>query len=135
MEWMISVPVLDWFFLLVLFPIGFFWGRRAYRILIRRDFSEVALKKGLPPPHPERFAHYEFIINFVPTVVLLAVLVSSLVIPLMSVFGWVGPEADAYILDRDGRYQYAGVTIWLKLFAGFALSRHAHGFNLGRKKP
>ena len=43
MEVLIQVPIFDWFFLLALFPIAFFWVRRSYRILIKRDFSEVAL--------------------------------------------------------------------------------------------
>ena len=47
------VPVslaLNWILFLAMFPIAFFWGRRAWRILVKRDFSEVALKRGMPPP-------------------------------------------------------------------------------------
>jgi hypothetical protein len=136
MEVMIQVPIFDWFFLLALFPIAFFWARRAYRILIRRDFSEVALKKGMPPADPERYAHYEFVINFLPAIVLIGVLISSF-LPLLWVFVDVNLNIDGWILDRDTRLQYAGVTIWLKVFASFALSRHAHGgiAALGKKKP
>jgi hypothetical protein len=136
MEMMIQVPIIDWFFLLALFPIAFFWARRAYRILIKRDFSEVALKKGMPPSDPERYAHYEFVINFLPAVVLMGVLISSF-LPLLWVFVDVNLDLDAFILDRDTRLEYAGVTIWLKIFASFALSRHAHGgiAALGQKKP
>jgi hypothetical protein len=136
MEVMIQVPIFDWFFVLALFPIAFFWARRAYRILIQRDFSEVALKKGLPPSDPERFAHYEFAINFVPAIVLIGVLISSF-LPLLWMFWDVNLAIDGWILNRDDRLKYAGVTIWLKVFASFALSRHAHGgiAALGKKKP
>ena len=45
--------IFNWIFLLALFPVAFFWLRRAYRILVKRDFSEVALKKGVPRPTPK----------------------------------------------------------------------------------
>jgi hypothetical protein len=35
---------LTWILFLALFPMGFFWLRRAWRILVRRDLSEVTLK-------------------------------------------------------------------------------------------
>ena len=44
---------LNWILFLALFPIAFFWFRRAWRILFRRDFSEVALKRGMPPADPK----------------------------------------------------------------------------------
>ena len=31
---------------LALFPMAFFWLRRAHRIFIKKNYSEVALKKG-----------------------------------------------------------------------------------------
>ena len=40
---------LNWILFLGLFPIAFYWLRRAWRILIKRDFSEVALKYGSDP--------------------------------------------------------------------------------------
>lgn len=133
MEVIIQVPIFDWLFLLALFPISFFWVRRAYRILIKHDFSEVALKKGVPPPNAERYATYEFVINFVPAIVLIGVLVSSL-LPLLWMLGDVSWELEGLILNRDDRLMFAGVTIWLKVFGSFALSRQAHG--LGPKtKP
>ena len=41
---------------LALIPISYFWLRRAWRILFKRDFSEVALKHGEAPPNqlPDR---------------------------------------------------------------------------------
>jgi len=134
MEVMIQVPIFDWFFLLALFPISFFWVRRSYRILIKRDFSEVALKKGMPPPNAERYAPYEFVINFVPAIVLIGVLVSSL-LPLLWMVGDVSWDLEGLILNRDDRLMFAGVTIWLKVFGSFALSRQAHGLGPKTKTP
>jgi len=37
-------------------------------------------------------------------------------------------------LAREDWTAVAGVTLWLKVFASFALSRHAHGIDFGRKK-
>ena len=119
MEWGVSVAILDWVFLLALSPVSFFWLRRAARILFKRDFSEVALKKGMPPANAERYAPYEMAINFVGGIIMLGVLVAVL-----------GFQA----LVRDDWIAIAGVTLWMKLFASFALSRHAHGFEFGRKK-
>jgi hypothetical protein len=59
MDVLIQVPIFDWFFLLALFPISFFWVRGSSRISIKRDFSEVALYKGMPPPNAVHDAPYE----------------------------------------------------------------------------
>ncbi len=114
---MLSVNLFPIFFLLALFPVAFFWLRRAYRILVRRDFSEVALKKGLPPPDPERYAPYEMAINLVGG----AVIVLVIVVVLLG------------LLDYQSWVAVAGSTLWVKLFASFALSRQAHGLGPKRK--
>ncbi len=108
---MLSINLFPIFFMLALFPVAFFWLRRAYRIGIRRDFSEVALKKGLPPPDQERYAPYEMMINLLGGIVIVAVIVIVL-LGLMDYQSWVA---------------MAGSTLWIKLFASFALSRQAHG--------
>ena len=114
-----SVFIFNWIFLLALFPVSFFWLRRAWRILARRDFSEVALKKGVPPPNAEKYAPFEMAINLVGGIVMVGVLVA--------VLGFQALAADDWIA-------VAGVTLWCKLLASFALSRQAHG--LGPKtKP
>ena len=107
-----SIYILNWFFLLALVPVAFIWLRRAWRILVRRDFSEVALKKGVPPPDAEKYASYEMIINLVSGGVLVGVLVSVLVFQ---------------ALDREDWMALAGSTLWIKLFLSFALGRQAHG--------
>jgi len=134
MSWGVSIAILDWVFLLALFPVSFFWLRRAWRILVRRDFSEVALKKGLPPPNADKYAPYEMAINLMGGVVMVMVLVSVLFIPLLSVVDLVPLSATDYVLGRDDWIMVAGVTLWMKLFGSFALSRHAHGIAPAKKK-
>jgi len=91
---------MTWVLFLALFPMAFFWLRRAWRIAIRRDFSEVALKRGVPPANPERWAPAEAVIN------LLMVLIAQ--------------------IDFKTWTSIAGLTIWGKIIASFILSRHAH---------
>jgi hypothetical protein len=101
---------ITWLLFLALFPMAFFWLRRAWRIAARRDFSEVALKRGESPPNAERFAPYEMAINLVAGTV-------------------AGGVAVAVLLGAahyDTWSAIAGSTIWCKFFASFALSRHAH---------
>jgi len=100
----------SWLLYLALFPLAFFWLRRAWRILVRRDFSEVALKRGEAPANAERFAPYEMLINLVAGTV--AVLVIA--------------GVALGLLEYDQWTAIAGSTIWCKFFASFALSRHAH---------
>lgn len=101
---------LTWILFLALFPMAFIWLRRAWRILVKRNFAEVALKRGESPDQPERFAPYTAMIN------LLAGIIVSWVI-LNVLMGWMSYAAWSAI---------AGMTIWLKLIADFILSRHAH---------
>ncbi|MDI3510712.1 MAG: hypothetical protein PWQ61_1477 [Betaproteobacteria bacterium] len=107
-----SIFIFNWIFLLALFPVAFFWLRRAWRILIKRDFSEVALKKGVPPPNAEKYAPYEMAINLVGGVVMVGVLVAVLGFQALASEDWIA---------------IAGSTLWMKLFLSFALGRHAHG--------
>jgi hypothetical protein len=60
----ISVAI-TWILFLGLFPIAFFWLRRAWRILFKQDFSQVALKGGEPPADPAKYAPYAAAINLV----------------------------------------------------------------------
>jgi len=105
----ISVAM-TWILFLALFPISFFWLRRAWRIVLRRDFSEVAVKGGVPPTDPQRWAPYEMAINLVCGVIIVCVIGAVL----LGVWDYATWSA------------IAGSTIWCKFFASFALSRHAH---------
>ena len=109
---------LNWILFLALFPIAFFWFRRAWRILFKRDFSEVALKGGMPPANPARYAPFTLAINLIGGVVIV-----------FTIFGIVTGT-----MDFDTWTATAGVTIWMKFFADFALSRHAHPIVPKRKK-
>lgn len=105
----ISVAM-TWILFLALFPIAFVWLRRAWRIVVRRDFSDVALKGGESPPNPARYAPYEMGINLVAGIIVVGVILSVLL----------------GALEYQVWSAIAGSTIWCKFFAGFALSRQAH---------
>ena len=109
---------LTWILFLALFPIGFFWLRRAWRILVRRSYTEVAIKRGEPPANPAKYAPYAAAINLIAGGVVLWVIVGVLLGRL------------AY----DTWTAMAGVTIWLKFIADFILSRHAHPFSTEKKR-
>lgn len=109
---------LTWILYLALFPMAFFWFRRAWRIVVKRDFSEVALKRGVPPPNAEKFAPFEMIINLIAGTVATVVIVSVA----------LGQ------LDYNTWTAIAGSTIWCKFFLSFALSRQAHA-SVPRAKP
>ena len=102
-----------WILFIALFPISFFWLRRAWRIGIKRDFSEVALKRGVLPTNPHKFAPYTAAINLLGGVILVFVIVSVI----LAVYDYATWSA------------IAGVTIWMKLIADFILSRQAHTFS------
>ena len=107
---------LTWVLFLALFPMAFIWLRRAWRIAVNRDFSEVALKRGQSPQDPERYAPYAAAINLLAGVVVSAVILGVL----------------TAAFDYQTWSAMAGVTIWLKLIADFILGRQAHLF--GDKK-
>ena len=115
MKFDISVA-LTWILYLALFPMAFFWLRRAWRIIVRRNYAEVALKAGEPPPDPKRFAAAEATINLVAGCVAVVLIVG--------------------VALGEFRYEtwtaVAGSTIWLKVFANFILGRHAHAARAAR---
>lgn len=101
---------LTWILFIALFPMAFFWLRSAWRIQIKRDFSEVALKRGVPPPDPEKYAPYAMGINLLAGGIAVGVILAVLFTQ-MPYESWTA---------------VAGSTIWCKFFANFVLSRHAH---------
>ncbi len=106
---------MTWILFLALFPIAFYWLRGAYRILVKRDFSDVALKRGESPANPAKWAPYEMAIN----------LVGGTIVTLLVVAIVLGE------VDYETWSAVAGSTIWCKFFASFGLSRQAH-VQLGR---
>ena len=101
---------LTWVLFLALFPLAFFWLRRAWRIFAKHDYSEVALKGGEPPANAKRWAPYEMSINLAAGLMAVFV-IGSVIIGAMPYDTWTA---------------LAGTTIWCKFFASFALGRHAH---------
>ncbi len=109
---------MNWILFLALFPVAFFWLRRAWRILVRGDYSEVALKRGDPPPNPAKYAPYAAVINLVAGVVVAYVIFAVVALGL-SFEAWTS---------------MAGITLWSKFLADFILKRHAHPMQFGKKK-
>jgi small-conductance mechanosensitive channel len=101
---------MTWLLFLALFPIAFYWLRRAWRIRVKQDFSAVALKRGESPANPDKFAPYAAIINMVGGVVIIFVIVGVLL----------------GVLAYETWSAIAGSTIWMKFIFDFILSRHAH---------
>lgn len=109
--------VLNWIMFLALFPIAFIWLRRAWRILFRKDFSEVALKGGEPPEDPAKWAPYTATLNLIAGTVVA-----------WTIFGIVSAT-----MDYDTWTALAGITIWSKFLLDFGISRQAHA-RWGRAK-
>lgn len=107
----ISVAM-TWILFIALFPMAFIWLRRVWRIGVRRDYSEVALKRGVPPENPAKFAPYAAAINLLAGMVVVSVIIGVLTAR----------------FDYQTWSSMAGITIWLKIIADFILSRHAHPF-------
>lgn len=109
---------LTWILFLALFPISFFWLRRAWRIIVKRDYSEVALRRGESPPNPAKFAPYAAAINLLAGGITAATILTV-------VFAQWHYETWSAV---------AGSTIWLKFIFDFILGRHAHSAALKKKK-
>jgi len=108
---------LTWVLFLALFPIAFFWLRRGWRIVVRRDFSEVAVRRGESPANPEKFAVFAAAINLIAGIIVVFVIV-GVVLGSLAYDTWTA---------------IAGMTIWLKFIADFILGRHAHPFSSAKK--
>ena len=107
---------LTWILFLALFPIAFFWLRRAWRIVVKRDFSEVALRRGESPANPARYAPFAAAINLIGAGIVLFV-----------ILGVVSAR-----LDYETWSAIAGSTIRMKFIFDFILSRQAHPI-IGKK--
>jgi hypothetical protein len=108
---------MTWLLFLALFPITFYWLRRAWRIVVKRDFSDVALKRGEPPPNQAKYAPWSATINLIAAGILIFVILGVI----------------AGTLAYETWSAIAGSTIWMKIIFDFILSRQAH-LTLGRKK-
>jgi len=106
-------------------PIAFFWGRRAYRIFIKKDYSEVALKKGESPANPKKWAPYVGIINLTGALICAVVFLNF---PLY-IMGY-----GLFEHHYNNWSAIAGSTIWMKLIIDFIIRQQAHPMKIGRKK-
>ena len=122
-----AATALIWLLYLALFPMAFYWFRRAWKIFINKDYSEVALKKGVPPANPEKWATVTGVVNLVAA--LAASWITLGVILYIATGIRIGPF-DSF----DGWNAYAGSTIWLKLIIDFIIKRQAHPIVWGKKK-
>ena len=112
---------------LALFPMTFIWLRRAWRIFVKKDYAEVALKRGEAPENPQKWAPATGVVNLAAGCVALWILIG---VPL-----WIATGVQLGPFDRyDSWSGIAGSTIWMKIFADYIVSRQAHPFELGRKK-
>ena len=116
---------ITWILFLALFPMAFIWLRRAYRIFIKKNYEEVALKRGEPPANPEKWAPATGIVNLAAGGTALVTIIGVL----LTFAGFENLFSPYRVWSS-----IAGVTIWFKVFADFIVSRQAHPFELGRKK-
>lgn len=105
----ISVAM-TWILFLALFPIAFFWLRRAWRILVKHDWTEVALKGGLPPPNPAKYAPYTAAVNLIGGVII--------VVTILGILGGA--------MSYETWSAIAGSTLWMKFIFDYIVSRRAH---------
>ncbi len=110
---------ITWILFLALFPMTFIWLRRAWKIFIKKDYAEVALKRGSSPPDPKKWAPYTGLINLVAGgIALTAIIGASPIAP----------------LPYETWSAMAGMTIWGKIIGDFIISRQAHPFSEGKSK-
>jgi len=99
-----------WIMFAGLFFLSFFWLKRAWRIGVKKDYSYVALKRGIPPKDPQKFALFSLLLNLVAGLIMVTVI-------LLVVFTGLRFEIWTAV---------GGLTLWIKLFAEFLLGRQAH---------
>ena len=118
---------LIWLLYLALFPITFFWLRRAWRILIKKNYSEVALKRGLPPSNPKKWAPFVGLLNLVCGGIIVWIAIG---VPFWIFTGiLIGP-----FQEYDSWSAIAGLTIWGKIITDFIIRFQAHPITFGKKK-
>ncbi|PLX78456.1 MAG: hypothetical protein C0614_08615 [Desulfuromonas sp.] len=101
-----------WIMFLALFPMAFIWLRRAWRIFVKKDYSEVALKKGEAPPNPDKWAPVTGTVNAVAGLAAVGTIIGVLL----------------FQVPEQSWTKWAGITLWGKVFADFLVSRQAHPF-------
>ncbi|SDZ92436.1 hypothetical protein SAMN05660420_00749 [Desulfuromusa kysingii] len=119
--------ILTWLLFLALFPMSFFWLRRVWRIFIKKNYAEVALKNGLPPANPKRWAVVVGLLNLVCGGIVTWIIIG---VPFWISTGIpIGP-----FQSYETWSAIAGMTIWGKIIADLIIRFQAHPIKLGRKK-
>ncbi len=77
---------MTWLLFIALFPMTFFWLRRAWRILVKKNYSEVAIKKGLPPANPKKWAPFVGLLNLACGGMTAWIIISLLGAPILAYF-------------------------------------------------
>ncbi|CAH2030895.1 hypothetical protein [Trichlorobacter ammonificans] len=121
-----AATALIWILYLALFPMAFYWFRRAWRIFVNKDYSEVAVKKGLSPANPEKWATVTGVVNMLAGGAATWIIVGVALYIATGIL--IGP-----FNSFDGWNAYAGSTIWLKLIIDFIIKRQAHPIVFGKK--
>ncbi|WP_119153855.1 hypothetical protein [Caldimonas tepidiphila] len=102
--------VFAWLLLLLALALAALCFRRAWTILVRRNFAEVAVRQGQAPADPARWAPYAAVIHLVAGAVVLASVLAAL-LGLAPFSTWSST---------------VGLTLWIYLFALHLLARRAH---------
>ncbi len=113
----ISMAV-TWILFLALFPMAFIWLRRAWKIFIKKDYSEVALKRGSSPPDPKKWAPFTGSLNLIAGGI--------------AVTAIIGVAAAVFTYETWS--SMAGMTLWAKIIGDFIISRQAHPFTARKRK-
>ncbi len=116
---------ITWLLFLAFFPMAFIWLRRAYRIFVEKDYSEVALKRGEAPENPAKWAPATGIVNLLAGGTALVTIIGVL----LTFAGF--PNIFSPYKNWSA---IAGVTIWFKVFADYIVSRQAHPFIIKNDK-
>jgi len=117
---------MTWLLFIALFPMTFFWLRRAWRILVKKNYSEVAIKKGLPPANPKKWAPFVGLLNLACGGMTAWIIISLLGAPILA--------AVMTPYSYDTWSAMAGLTIWTKIIADFIIRFQAHPMQIGKKK-
>lgn len=102
--------IVTWILFLGMIGLAFYWLRKAWKIGIKKDYTYVALKRGLPPENPQKYAKAALLINLIPGLILVVNILLIIVIG----------------LSYDIWTAIIGNVLWIKVIAEFILSRQAH---------
>ncbi len=123
-----SSSAMAWILFLALFPMVFFWWRKAWRIFFKKDYSDVCIKKGKAPARPKKWAIFVGIGNILSGAVALLIIVK------VGLFTYYYHDIN-FIADTFSAWsEVIGITIWVKILFEFILKQQAHPMKFGRKK-